>query len=129
MNITKYQSSFLSESYTLAQLPNGLKIYVLEKPDYASAYAVFGTKYGSVNIKFRTDKTKDFIEVPAGIAHFLEHKLFESEEGDAFEKFAQFGAYANAYTSFDRTGYLFSCTEEFESNLRHLLLCVSLKMK
>ena len=125
MNITKYQSSFLSESYTLAQLPNGLKIYVLEKPDYASAYAVFGTKYGSVNIKFRTDKTKDFIEVPAGIAHFLEHKLFESEEGDAFEKFAQFGAYANAYTSFDRTGYLFSCTEEFESNLRHLLSFVS----
>ena len=110
MKIEKFENSFLSESYSVATMENGLKIYVLEKPNYSSAYAVFGTKYGSVNVKFRTDKDSDFIEVPAGIAHFLEHKLFESEEGDAFEKFARTGAYANAYTSFDRTGYLFSCT-------------------
>ena len=125
MKIEKFENSFLSESYSVATMENGLKIYVLEKPNYSSAYAVFGTKYGSVNVKFRTDKDSDFIEVPAGIAHFLEHKLFESEEGDAFEKFARTGAYANAYTSFDRTGYLFSCTDEFKENLTHLLSFVS----
>ncbi len=125
MKVENYKSSFLSESYSVATMDNGLKIYVLSKEGYASTYAVFGTKYGSVNIKFRTDKDKEFIEVPAGIAHFLEHKLFESEEGDAFAKFARTGAYANAYTSFDRTGYLFSCTEEFEANLTHLLSFVS----
>ena len=125
MKIKKYESSFLSEAYYVGEMDNGLKIYVLEKAGYSSAYAVFGTKYGSVNVKFRTDKDADFIQVPAGIAHFLEHKLFESEEGDAFEKFARTGAYANAYTSFDRTGYLFSCTDEFEANLTHLLSFVS----
>lgn len=125
MKIEKFESGFLSEAYTLATMENGLKIYVLEKPSYSSAYAVFGTKYGSINVKFRTGSEEEFIEVPAGIAHFLEHKLFESEEGDAFEKFARTGAYANAYTSFDRTGYLFSCTSEFEANLTHLLSFVS----
>lgn len=120
-----FKSEFLGESYSVSTLSNGLKVFVLEKPEYASAYAIFGTKYGSVDIKFRTDSNADFTEVPAGIAHFLEHKLFESEEGDAFLKFGETGAYANAYTSFDRTGYLFSCTDEFRKNLTHLLSFVS----
>ncbi|MGN0493695.1 MAG: EF-P 5-aminopentanol modification-associated protein YfmH, partial [Acutalibacteraceae bacterium] len=98
---------------------SGLKIYILEKPQYNSAYAVFGTKYGSIDTCFSVNGEKT--QVPEGIAHFLEHKLFESEDGDAFTKYAATGAYANAYTSFDRTCYLFSCSDRFYDNLAILL--------
>lgn len=112
-------NSVLGE-YTFAVLDSGLKIYIMEKPDFSSSFAVFGTKYGSVDTSFsRNDEP--FISVPEGIAHFLEHKLFECEEGDAFTRFAATGAYANAFTSFDRTCYLFSCSTNFSKNLDILL--------
>jgi len=62
-----------------------------------------------------------FTVVPDGIAHYLEHKLFEGKQGDAFKLFAKTGASANAYTSFDKTAYLFSCTDNFEASLNILL--------
>ena len=111
--------SEIGESYIKAVHPSGLKIYILEKPQYNSAYAVFGTKYGSIDTCFSVNSEKT--QVPEGIAHFLEHKLFESEDGDAFTKYAATGAYANAYTSFDRTCYLFSCSDRFYDNLGILL--------
>ena len=111
--------SDIGESYIKAVHPSGLKIYILEKPQYNSAYAVFGTKYGSIDTCFSVNGEKT--QVPEGIAHFLEHKLFESEDGDAFTKYAATGAYANAYTSFDRTCYLFSCSDRFYDNLGILL--------
>lgn len=111
--------SEIGESYIKAVHPSGLKIYILEKPQYNSAYAVFGTKYGSIDTCFSVNGEKT--QVPEGIAHFLEHKLFESEDGDAFTKYAATGAYANAYTSFDRTCYLFSCSDRFYDNLGILL--------
>ena len=111
--------SEIGESYIKAIHPSGLKIYILEKPQYNSAYAVFGTKYGSIDTCFSVNGEKT--QVPEGIAHFLEHKLFESEDGDAFTKYAVTGAYANAYTSFDRTCYLFSCSDRFYDNLGILL--------
>ena len=111
--------SEIGESYIKAIHPSGLKIYILEKPQYNSAYAVFGTKYGSIDTCFSVNGEKT--QVPEGIAHFLEHKLFESEDGDAFTKYAATGAYANAYTSFDRTCYLFSCSDRFYDNLGILL--------
>ena len=111
--------SEIGESYVKAVHPSGLKIYILEKPQYNSAYAVFGTKYGSIDTCFSVNGEKT--QVPEGIAHFLEHKLFESEDGDAFTKYAATGAYANAYTSFDRTCYLFSCSDRFYDNLGILL--------
>lgn len=114
-----YKNPLLGE-YTLATLDNGLSVYVMEKPQFTGGYAVFGTKYGSIDTKFSRNGG-EYIEVPAGIAHFLEHKLFESEEGDAFSRFAKTGAYANAFTSFDRTCYLFSCTANFYKNLEILL--------
>lgn len=107
------------ESYVKAQLDSGLKIYVLEKPLYTSSYAIFGTKYGSIDNCFSINGEK--VEVPEGIAHFLEHKLFENEDGDAFTKYAKTGAYANAFTSFDKTCYLFSCSDKFRENLEILL--------
>ena len=99
----------------------GLHIYIMEMPEYHSAFALFGTKYGSVNTMFRLDGEQDFAQVPEGIAHFLEHKLFENEDTGAFEQYAQTGAIANAYTSFDRTAYLFMCSENFNPSLEILL--------
>ena len=113
------KDSLLGE-YTYAVLDNDLKVFVMEKPEFSGAYAIFGTKYGSIDTKFSKNGEKE-INVPEGIAHFLEHKLFESEDGDAFTKFAATGAYANAFTSFDRTCYLFSCSKNFEENLDILL--------
>ena len=84
------------------------------------AYAIIGTKYGSINTCFSCDGGEK-ITVPDGIAHYLEHKLFESEEGDVFAKFAQTGANANAYTSFEKTCYLFSCTSKFDESFEMLL--------
>ena len=120
MNIQKVESSLVKESYYVIEHPSGLTIYVHPKEGYRSAYAVFGTNYGSVNTKFRVDGG-DVITVPDGIAHYLEHKLFESEDGDAFVRYAATGADANAYTSFEKTCYLFSCTDKFEESLEILL--------
>jgi len=88
---------------------------------FSSAYALFGTKYGSVDSTFKTNADADFVTVPAGIAHYLEHKLFENEDCDAFKLYAETGASANAYTSFDKTAYLFSCSQKFAENLEILL--------
>lgn len=117
--LKQYFESEIGESYVKAEHSSGLKIYILEKPQYNSAYAIFGTKYGSIDNCFSIDGEK--CEVPEGIAHFLEHKLFESEDGDAFTKYAETGAYANAFTSFDKTCYLFSCSNRFYENLEILL--------
>ena len=115
----EFFESEIGENYAKAVLSSGLKIYILEKPQYNSAYAIFGTRYGSIDTCFSLNGEK--ISVPEGIAHFLEHKLFECEEGDAFTRFAATGAYANAFTSFDRTCYLFSCADKFDDNLDILL--------
>lgn len=114
-----FYNDVLKSGYSLTEFPNGLKVYIYEKNDFNSIYAVFGTKFGSIDSSFSVNNEE--IIVPDGVAHFLEHKLFESEDGDAFSKYAKTGAYANAFTSFDRTCYLFSCTDRFEENLDILL--------
>lgn len=115
----------LLEKYYRIQHPSGLTILLYPMPGFSSAYALFGTHYGSINTVFKTEKEDEFVTVPEGVAHFLEHKLFESEDGtDAFELFAKTGASANAYTSFDRTCYEFTCTEQFEESLEILLTFV-----
>ena len=110
----------LGESYREIDHPSGLKILVLHKPGYKSSFALFATKYGSIDTKIQ-QADGSFRQIPEGTAHFLEHKLFESEDLDAFERFAKTGANANAFTSFDMTGYLFSCAERFSENLEILL--------
>ncbi len=119
--ITFVKNSVLDEGYYSIDHKSGLKIYVYPKEEYTSTYAVFGTKYGSIDTRFKRSDREDFIEIPAGTAHFLEHKLFESEELDAFQRYAKTGASANAYTSFDRTCYLFTCTGYFKENFEILL--------
>lgn len=121
MKIIERKSDRVKDHYYVAKHPSGLKIFVYPKEGSQSAYAVFGTKYGSVDTSFKRSDEQDICEVPEGIAHFLEHKLFESEDGDAFSRYAKTGASANAYTSFDMTCYLFSCTERFYDSLEILL--------
>ena len=111
---------FGEESYVMVTLPNGLEVYIMEKPQYSSSYAIYGTRYGSIDTRFAKND-EEMITVPEGIAHYLEHKLFEGKDGDAFSKYAQTGASANAFTSFDRTCYLFSCSDNFYENLDILL--------
>ena len=100
---------------------SGLDIYICEMPGFSSVEALFGTKYGSVNTMFRQKGDADFTTVPEGIAHFLEHKLFENEDCDVFELYAKTGASGNAFTSFDKTAYLFSCSKNYQESLRILL--------
>ncbi len=119
-NIKEIRNELLNDKYYEIEHSSGYKIFVYPKENYSSAYAVFGTKYGSTDTCFRKEGDADFTEVPEGIAHFLEHKLFESEELDAFARYAKTGASANAYTSFDKTCYLFSCTDNFEESLEIL---------
>lgn len=109
------------ESYTEVKHPSGLTIAIRPMADYSTTYALFGTKYGSINTKFKTNKDKHYTTVPEGIAHFLEHKLFENEDCDVFSLYAKTGASANAYTSFDKTCYLFSCTDNAYASLEILL--------
>ncbi len=124
-NIKEIKNELLGERYYEIDHNSGLKIFVYPKENYSSTYAVFGTKYGSIDTCFRLEGEENFTEVPEGIAHFLEHKLFESEELDAFARYAKTGANANAYTSFDKTCYLFSCSDNFEESLEILLDFVS----
>ncbi len=115
------KNDILGEGYYSIDHKSGLKIYVYPKEDYAQTYAIFGTKYGSIDTRFKRSDKAEFIEIPEGTAHFLEHKLFESEELDAFQRYAKTGASANAYTSFDRTCYLFNCSGHFKENFEILL--------
>ena len=123
MQVKEFVSSKLREKYYEIEHSSGLRIFVLPKEGYRSTYAIIGTPFGSINTEFNLKDGR--VRVPDGIAHYLEHKLFESEDGDAFSKYAETGANANAYTSFDKTCYLFNCTEQFEKSLSILLELVT----
>ncbi|MFF2482586.1 EF-P 5-aminopentanol modification-associated protein YfmH [Paenibacillus sp. NPDC058071] len=101
-------------------MENGLEVIVLPKEGFQKTYATFATKYGSVDNRFSVGSEQP-VKVPDGIAHFLEHKMFEEPTGDIFATFASHGASANAFTSFDRTVYLFSATEDISQNLETLV--------
>ncbi len=109
------------EKYTRVLHDSGLEILIWKMEDHSVRHAIFGTRYGSVNTTFKTKDDEDFVTVPNGIAHYLEHKLFENEDTDVFDLYAKTGAFGNAYTSFDKTCYLFSCTDNFIPSLRILL--------
>ena len=120
MNKTEYTSALLREKYTYIQHASGLPIYVFPKK-MTNTYALFATKYGSLDTTFAVGEGKP-VTVPDGIAHFLEHKLFEAPDGsDAFARFSALGADSNAYTDYTKTAYLFGCTENVEAALEELL--------
>jgi predicted Zn-dependent peptidase len=111
----------LQEELYYEKLENGLDVYILPKKGFNKTYATFTTKYGSIDNHFQPPDKNEYVKVPDGIAHFLEHKLFEKEDGDVFQQFSKQGASANAFTSFTRTAYLFSSTSNVENNLETLI--------
>ncbi len=120
MKINQITNEKLGETVYTAVHPSGLEIRVMPKKGYDSAYAVFGVKYGSIDTAVK-NAGGEFETIPEGTAHFLEHKLFESEALNAFERFAKTGASANAYTSFEKTAYLFKGSENIGQSLEILL--------
>ena len=113
----------LSEAVWWDTLPNGLQVAVVPRPGFTRKLAYFVTDFGAIHREFTLDGQS--VSAPAGIAHYLEHKMFDMPEGDVFHKFAALGATPNAFTSYDLTAYYFSCTENFSENLRLLLEFVS----
>lgn len=120
-NVTVKENKMLDEKYYRFMHKSGLEVFVFPK-SMTTKYAIFATKYGAVDNKFKHADDKEYTKVPDGIAHFLEHKMFECEDGvDAFERYAKTGANANAFTSNNITAYIFSCTENFYESLEILL--------
>ena len=104
-------------------LENGLHVFVFPKPDFQKCYAFFAANYGGMDLRFCLDG--DWRDTPAGVAHYLEHKMFDTPEGNALQKLTAAGASPNAFTSNAITGYYFECTQQVEENLRTLLSFVS----
>jgi len=121
MDIRTIEYKNINETMHVYQHPSGLKAFVIPKKGYSKKYATFATHYGSINNTFIIPGEKQPTRVPDGIAHFLEHKLFEQKDGSVMDKFAALGSVPNAYTGFNQTVYLFSCTDRFEDNFRLLL--------
>lgn len=118
----KIENKTINEVYYVETLDNGLKVILYPKNDFYRTYAIFATKYGSQDVEFVPLNSDEFIKTPEGIAHFLEHKLFENENGtDASNLFAQNGADVNAFTTVNETAYLFSATSNIEENVELLL--------
>lgn len=109
----------LAVQYETIVLPSGLTVLVRPMPGYSTVHAIYATKFGAIDRNFTVNGKK--VSLPAGVAHFLEHKMFESEDGDAFTKYAKTGANANAYTGFDRTAYIFTASDKIDESLDILL--------
>lgn len=120
MNKTTYD--ILNETLYTYTHSSGLKVYMAVKPGFTKSCAYFSTNYGSTTNKFLPKGGSQPITVPDGVAHFLEHKVFEQPDGaSVFDSFSKYGAYANAYTSFNMTTYYFWCAENFRENLKTLV--------
>ncbi len=120
MRFEKIENRDIDETVLSGVHESGLRVFIVPKKGFSKYYAIYGTEYGSVDTSVKSGGVST--PLPDGIAHFLEHKLFEEEDGkNAFDKFALTGASSNAFTSFDMTAYLFSCTSDFYENLDILL--------
>ncbi|CEN85004.1 EF-P 5-aminopentanol modification-associated protein YfmH [Paraclostridium sordellii] len=118
----KIVNDILKEEVYYEKLDNGLDVYFMPKKGFTKKFAVLATNYGSNDLEFIPINQTEKFKVNEGIAHFLEHKMFEQPDGgNAFDKFSKLGASANAYTNFTITAYLFSCTENFYESLQHLI--------
>lgn len=111
----------INEVLLTEQLSNGLHVFLLPKQELSKTFAIFSTNYGSIDLQFVPRNKEDAVTVPEGVAHFLEHKMFEKEDHDVFADFSKQGASANAFTSFTETAYLFTATNHIEQNVKSLL--------
>ncbi len=118
----KITNQFLNEEYYVETIDNGMQVFLKPKTDLNRSYAMLSVKYGSINQEFKVQGHKEIIKTPAGVAHFLEHKMFEMPNGiDATNLFAALGADVNAYTSHENTSYYFSTVTNFSESLELLL--------
>lgn len=116
------ENKLLNEKLYHEVLECGLNLFFIPKKGFTKKYAILATDYGSNDLEFISPFNGEEIHLNQGIAHFLEHKMFEQPDGkDAFAKFSEFGANANAFTNFNMTAYLFSCTDNFYPGLEHLI--------
>lgn len=120
----KIKFSRVGEEMYHEKLENGLNVFVFPKPGFQKGYAFFATNYGGMDMRFCLDG--EWHDTPAGVAHYLEHKMFDTEDGNALQDLAAQGASPNAFTSSAMTGYYFESTENFKENLRILLSFVSI---
>lgn len=112
----------IDEKIYYEKLSNGLEVYISYQKNFVNNFACFLTKFGGLDIEFIPAGEKEMVKMPSGIAHFLEHKLFEQEEGSTVHEFyKKSGTYVNASTSFKNTRYIFSGPNNFEENLEFLL--------
>ena len=115
------KSEMLKSCVYTGELSCGMRAFFWPMPGFTRRFALISVKYGSVDNVFVPPGENRQVEVPEGIAHFLEHKLFEGRKGDVGERFSALGASCNAMTSFTSTTYYFSCTDNFDRCLRLLL--------
>lgn len=114
-------SKELGETTYITKLDNGLTVYICKKEGFEKKIGLFGTKYGSLTNDFVDITTGNRIKVPDGIAHFLEHKLFEKEGANALDLFSKMGVSSNAYTSFDQTVFFFETIDKFKDSIEMLV--------
>lgn len=119
MNVKTIEYSKIKEKIYLYEHKSGVKVFYIPKKGYTKKFATFSTHFGSIDNKFKLGN--DIITIPDGVAHFLEHKLFEQIDGNVMDKFSKIGADPNAYTSFSKTAYIFSCVDNFYESFKLLL--------
>ena len=116
------ENKIIKEKLYLEELENGLKVIVIPKKDTNKKMAIIGTKFGSVDNHFIKPQTKEEIVIPDGVAHFLEHKMFEQANGtNSLDTLTAMGVEANAYTTNDHTAYYFEAVDNFEPAFKELL--------
>jgi len=120
-NIEIIKNETLNETIHKTILSNGLEVYICVRPGFTKKIGMFGTKYGSINNDFVDISTGKRVVMPDGVAHFLEHKLFEKEGENSLDLFSKEGISSNAYTSFDHTVYFFETIDKFKKGLEMLI--------
>ncbi len=112
----------IDENVYYEKLPNGLEIYMYPSSTAKNYYLAYNVRFGSVDVEFKSGREKNFTKVPNGTAHFLEHQMFQEDDGHtAFEYFATLGSSVNAFTTYNYTSYEVTASEHFKENLEYLL--------
>lgn len=116
------ESLKLREEEYIEKLENGMTVIIIPKPELDKKYVIWGTHFGSIDNRFIMPETKEEVFIPDGVAHFLEHKMFEQPDGtNSLDALMAMGIDANAYTTNDHTAYLFECTDNFYEGLDELM--------
>ncbi len=116
------ENSRIKEKAYIEKLENGMKVIIIPKPNLDKKYIIWGTHFGSIDNRFIMPKTGEEVFIPDGVAHFLEHKMFEQPNGtNSLDTLMALGLEANAYTTNDHTAYLFECTDNFYEGLDELM--------